>query len=206
MSSSSSPPPPLIAPPFLDNPASCVTDHSHLFNSRNRFPDAQTAQLSEKLISGQNQELLIVEAETTEPQALITEQQQSRDLASLVTEPNPYDKLLSMFPSNQLTQEAETLDSCTPLKKPCHESRSLTSQSESPPDDEGLYGKRSSILNARFAEPPGPMTDSLEAGFPELYIEEEGDEPIRSSVFSFINDASTQEVEGASCKNRFLHV
>ncbi|XP_053086794.1 uncharacterized protein sorbs2a isoform X1 [Pangasianodon hypophthalmus] len=212
MISNSSPPPPLMAPPLLYNPASLVTDHSHLFNSRNHFPAAQTP-LSKKLISGQNQELYILEAEMTEHKPLITEQQQSQDLATLITDPNPYDKLLTMFLDDQLSQEAENLDDCTPLadesskncplaspdslmlKKPCQASMSLSSQSENPPDDDGLYGKWSSILNDRFPEPPSPVTDSFEAGLPELYIQEEGDEPIRSSVFNSINYASTQKAD-----------
>ncbi|XP_060772698.1 sorbin and SH3 domain-containing protein 1 isoform X3 [Neoarius graeffei] len=213
MISNSPPPPPLMSPPLLSNPTSLVTDHSHLFNSRNHFPAAHTTPLPKKPISDQNQELYVVDTEVTGHKTLIAEQQQNRDLEILKTHPNPYDKLLTMFLSNQLLQEVESLEPCTPLAdksskscvlasanrlpltKPCQESMSLTSQSENPPDDEGFYGKPSSVLNNRFPEPPKPTTDSFEARLPQLYIQEEGDEPIRSSVFYPINDAPTHEAD-----------
>lgn len=199
-----------MASPPLYNPACLVTDNSHLFGSRNYFPATHTAQIPKNLISDQNQELYIVEGEA--PRTKITKQQQSRDLVALITDPNPYDKLLSMFLCSQLSQEAENPDPCTPLandsakncvlvsphrlKKPCQESTSLTSQSENPPNDEGLQG--SSILNDIFPEPPSLVTDSFGVGVPELYIQEEGDEPITSSVFSSLNNALTQEVDRAT--------
>ncbi|XP_053533301.1 mucin-17 isoform X5 [Ictalurus punctatus] len=213
MISNSSPPPPLMAPPLLHNPASLVTDHSHLFNSGNHFPAAQTTRLQKKLSSDQNQELYIVEAEATGHKTPTAEQQQSRDLATLITDTNPYDKILTMFLGKHLSQEAENMEPCTPLadessktcvlvspdrltlKKPCQEPVRLTSQSENPPDDEGIYGEWSSILNDKLPEPHSPVTDSFGAGLPKLYIQEEGDEPIRSSVFSSINDTSTQEAD-----------
>lgn len=207
------PPPPspplLMASPPLHNPACLVTDNSHLFGSRNHFPATHTAQLPKNLISDQNLELCIVETEA--PRTKIIKQQQSRDLVALITYPNPYDKLLSMYLCSQLSQEAEYPDPCTPLandlpkncvlvsphrlKKPCQESTCLTSQSENPPNGEGLQG--SSILNDSFPEPPSSVTGSFGVGVPELYIQEEDDEPITSSVFSSLNNALTPEVDRA---------
>ncbi|KAK3507760.1 hypothetical protein QTP70_035284, partial [Hemibagrus guttatus] len=190
MISNSSPPPPLVAPPLLSNPASLVPDHSHLFNSRNHYPATQTTQLSE--ISDQNQELYVVEAETPRYKTLITEQHQSQDLARLITDSNPYDKLLTKFLGNQLSQEVN-LDPSTPsadesdqshviaspdrlaINKAGQKSLSLNSQSETSHDDDGLFPDH------KFPDPPSPVTDSFGAGLLELYIQEEGDEPIRSS-------------------------
>lgn len=205
-----------MAPPLLYNPAYLVTDHSHLFNSRNHFPATQTTQLPKKLISDQNQELCIVEAEAPRPKTPITEWQQCQDLATFITNPNPSDKFLTMLLGSELSQEAENLYPCTPLadesskscvllispdrltlKKPCQESMSLNRQSKNPPDDEWLHLKQSSIPSDVFLEPPSPVTDSFGAGLPELYIQEEGDEPMGSSVFHSIINASTREVECA---------
>lgn len=215
MTLNSPPPPPLITPPLLSNPASLVTGHSHLFSSRNGFPSSQTTRSSS--ILNQNQELYIVEAEalTTEPLTtkplttetlttltLTTDLQHIRDLASLITHPNPYDTLLTMFLGNELVQE-ENLDpepsqsyvlappDRLTLNKPGQESIGLNNQTESPPDDEGLFPEH------KFPAPPSPVTDSFGAGYLELYIQEEGDAPIRSSVFNSINDAPTPEVEHA---------
>lgn len=190
MISNSSPPPPLVAPPVLSNPASLVPDHSHLFNSRNHCPATQTTKLGKN--SDQNQELYIVEAETTRYKTLITEQHQSQDLAKLITDQNPYDQLLTMFLGNQLPQEVK-LDPSTPLSDESAESRvialpdrlminkasqkslSLNSQSERSPDDEGL------LPDHKFPHPLNPATDIFGTGLLELYILEDGDEPIRSS-------------------------
>lgn len=97
-----------------------------------------------------------------------------------------------MFLGNQLPQEVN-LDPFTPLADESAQSRvialpdrlminkagqkslSLNSQSETSPDDEGL------LPDHKFPHTPNPVTDSFGTGLLELYILEDGDEPIRSS-------------------------
>lgn len=183
-----------MTPPPLSNPT------SHFLN-RDHFPTTQS------LISDQNQELYIVEADAIRHKKVIAEQHHDRDLSVLMNDPNPYDKLLTMFLGNQLSQETEHLadepSKCCVLasgdklmpKIPCQESTRLTSQSETLPEDKGLYGAPLSILSDRFPDPASPVTDSYGAGFPKLYIQEEGDEPIRSSVCNSVLDVPAQEVD-----------
>lgn len=169
-----------------------MTDHLQLFNSRNHYPNNQTIKIGE--ISDQNQEMYIKEPKTPGHKTLITEKHQSCDLAKFITNPSRYDKLMTM-----LSQE-ESWEPCTPLadesdqshvmaspdRLTLNKSMSLNSRSETPPDDVGL-----------FPDPPSPVTDSFGVGLLELYIQEEGKERIRSSVFNSINNSSTQEVENA---------
>ncbi|XP_076870431.1 sorbin and SH3 domain-containing protein 2 isoform X15 [Brachyhypopomus gauderio] len=150
---------------------------------------------------------------------------QQQDLARLINEPDPYGQLLSMFLNNQLCQEVDKMDRHTPLAKAspttlANQSKnladvlvptdwvafdrplsiSLLSKPESPAEtgDEFCRKQSEELLSVLLDVSSGtqsPLPESFGQGLPELYIAEEGDQPIRSPAPCSIRSDRRQQAD-----------
>ncbi|KAI4905404.1 hypothetical protein NFI96_005321 [Prochilodus magdalenae] len=208
------------APPLRCSSASAVLDHSRC--NLTAAETTPPLKLDRKLISDQNVELCITEPETATPRTQSHPEQLQNREHHPAGGSCAYDQLGSVFRSSQLHQEGEKTDPCTPLvREPsvtqAHKPKALADEvvppdwltirdppavslaisTDATADDTEFYRKRSEellsvILNYQ-SEPSSPVTESMWAGLPELYIQEEGDEPIRSPPSTSINGGSKRE-------------